>query len=53
MLIVTTTQGATRLHEQSIPPAVQVTGVLQTDLLSAQAVCAVRSCQIILVEGGP
>jgi riboflavin biosynthesis pyrimidine reductase len=57
VLIVTTTQAATRLHERSIPPAVQVAGVHQTGSLSAQAivqaVCGVRPCQIILVEGGP
>ena len=57
VLIVTTTQGAAGLHERSIPPAVQIAGVQQTGLLRAQAiiqaVCEVRRCTTILVEGGP
>jgi len=57
VVIVTTTQGATRLHMRNIPPSVQVADVQQTSLLRAQAivqaVCEVRPCQIILVEGGP
>lgn len=57
VLIVTTTQGAARLHEHSIPPSVQVAGVQQAGLLRVQAivqaVCEACPCQIILVEGGP
>jgi riboflavin biosynthesis pyrimidine reductase len=57
VLIVTTPQGATRLNARRIPPTVQVAGVQQMDSLRAQtivqAVCGLRSCQIILVEGGP
>lgn len=57
VLIVTTTQGAARLCERSIPPAVRVVGVQERSHLCArsivQAVCEARPCQIILVEGGP
>jgi riboflavin biosynthesis pyrimidine reductase len=57
VLIVTTTQGAAGLHARSIPPAVQIAGVQQTGVLRAQeivqAVCEVRHCTIMLVEGGP
>lgn len=57
VLIVTTTQGEERIHEQSVPPAVQIAGVQSAGSLSAQAilqaVCAVRQCNVILVEGGP
>ncbi len=56
-LIVTTMQGAEHLHAHHPPPMAQIVGVPQTGLLTAQAiiqaVCAVRPCQIILVEGGP
>ncbi len=46
VLIVATTQGEQRLRAQSVPPSVQIAGIVQ-------AVCEVRQCQIILVEGGP
>lgn len=57
VLLVTTTQGEERIREQPIPPSVQIATVQRAGVLSAraivQAVCAVRPCQIILVEGGP
>lgn len=57
VMIVTTIQGAARLRERGIPPAVRVAGVQQTGRLRAQAIvqaaCAARPCQMILVEGGP
>jgi riboflavin biosynthesis pyrimidine reductase len=57
VLIVTTTQGEARIHVQSVPAAVQIAGVQGAGSLSAraivQAVCAVRQCNLILVEGGP
>jgi riboflavin biosynthesis pyrimidine reductase len=57
VLIVTTTQGEARIHAQSVPAAVQIAGVQRAGSLSAraivQAVCAVRQCNLILVEGGP
>ncbi len=57
VLIVTTLQGQARLHEHSIPPSVQITAMQQAGPLHArtivQAVCKVRPCQVILVEGGP
>ena len=57
VLLVTTTQGAERIHTQHLPPAVQVIGINHATSLSAQeiiqAVCEVRPCQTILTEGGP
>lgn len=57
VLIVTTPQGAERIHEQLLPSAVQVvapqsTGVLRIHAI-LEAVNAVRRCDRILVEAGP
>jgi riboflavin biosynthesis pyrimidine reductase len=55
--IVTTPQGERHLRAQRIPPGVQIVCVPGTLHLSAQeivqAVCRVRDCTMILVEGGP
>jgi riboflavin biosynthesis pyrimidine reductase len=55
--IVTTPQGERHLREQPIPPGVQIACVPGTPDISAheivQAVCRVRDCTLILVEGGP
>ena len=57
VLLVTTTQGEDRVHVQRVPAAVQIAAVQPSGSLSAQAivqaVCAVRQCTVILVEGGP
>jgi riboflavin biosynthesis pyrimidine reductase len=57
VLLVTTTQGEERIRTQHIPAAVQIAGVQRAGSLSpqaiVQAVCGVRPCQVILVEGGP
>ncbi len=57
VLLVTTTQGEDRVHVQRVPAAVQIAAVQPSGSLSAQAivqvVCAVRQCNVILVEGGP
>ncbi len=57
VLLVTTTQGEERIRAQRVPAAVQIAGVQRAGSLSpqaiVQAVCGVRSCQVILVEGGP
>lgn len=57
VLLVTTTQGEERIRTQHVPPSVQIAAVQRAGVLSAraivQAVCEVRSCQVILVEGGP
>ena len=57
VLLVTTTQGEERIRAQRVPPSVQIAAVQNAGSLSAaaivQAVCAVRQCQVILVEGGP
>jgi len=57
VLIVTTPQGAERIHEQPLPPAVQVSAVQGTGVLSVRAILeavnAVRQCDRILVEAGP
>lgn len=57
VLIVTTGQGEERIREQSIPSWVEVMGVQEAGILSAeailQAVCSASECEIILVEGGP
>ncbi len=57
VLIVTTTQGEEHIRAHSTSPAVQIAGIQHTGSLSAraiiQAVCAMRQCTIILVEGGP
>lgn len=56
--IVTTPQGEKRLREQGLPSGVRIMCVPgETLRLSAQemvqAVCQVRDCRTILVEGGP
>lgn len=55
--LVTTSQGEKRLHAQGVPPDVRVVGIPGEIRLRAkeivQAVCLVRACHIILVEGGP
>lgn len=55
--IITTQRGEQRLRAQSIPPGVRIVQVPETPHLDAlaivQAVCQVRPCSIILVEGGP
>jgi riboflavin biosynthesis pyrimidine reductase len=57
VLLVTTTQGAERIHAQRLPPGVEVSAVPSTGSLSAQAILQavndVRQCKVILVEGGP
>jgi riboflavin biosynthesis pyrimidine reductase len=57
VLLVTTVHGESHIRAKPLPPAVQVVGLSRTDSLRAQeivqAVCEVRQCQIILVEGGP
>lgn len=57
VLIVTTTQGMRRIYEHNIPSLVQISGVQSAGSLSAhailKAVCDVRQCNVILVEGGP
>jgi len=57
VLIVTTTQGMQRIYEHNIPSSVQISGVQSAGSLSAhailKAVCDVRQCNLILVEGGP
>jgi riboflavin biosynthesis pyrimidine reductase len=59
VLIVTTAQGAERLHEQSIPPSVQIAVASEQrhNTISAQAIIAavnsLRPEGMILVEGGP
>ena len=57
VLLVTTMDGEQRIRAKRLPPTVQVVGLNSADTLSAQeiiqAVCKVRQCQIILVEGGP
>jgi riboflavin biosynthesis pyrimidine reductase len=57
VLLVTTTQGEERIRAQHVPAAVQIAGVQRAGSLSPQAiiqaVCGVRPCQVILVEGGP
>jgi riboflavin biosynthesis pyrimidine reductase len=56
-LIVTTTDGAQRLHRRALPPSVQIADLHSSGRLSArailQAVSDIRPTQIILVEGGP
>ncbi len=57
VLLVTTTQGEQRLRAHRIPSSVQIAAVQHAGSLSAQAiiqaVCAVHSCQLLLIEGGP
>jgi riboflavin biosynthesis pyrimidine reductase len=57
VLIVTTRRGADCIYEQHLPPAVQVSAVPGTDILSVsailEAVNAVRQSDRILVEAGP
>lgn len=57
VLLVTTMHGESRIRAKGLPSAVQIVSMKDTDSLSAQeivqAVCKVRPCQIILIEGGP
>jgi riboflavin biosynthesis pyrimidine reductase len=58
VLIVTTSQGAERIHQQQVPPWVQVVDVVgQAGSISVQAILEAvshaRHCKIILTEGGP
>lgn len=57
VLIVTTADGLQRLHEQAIPPPVQILAVQNEDSLTARdilkAVNTVRQSEMILLEGGP
>jgi riboflavin biosynthesis pyrimidine reductase len=57
VLLVTTVQGAERIHEQRLPPSVQLSVVQNTGPLSARAILEAvhlaRQCEVILVEGGP
>jgi riboflavin biosynthesis pyrimidine reductase len=57
VLLVTTTQGAERIHAQRLPPGVEVSAVPSAGSLSArvilQEVNRIRQCGVILVEGGP
>lgn len=57
VLLVTTTEGEARLHEQLLPPSVQIAAVPQVEILEARqivrAVYAACSCQVVLLEGGP
>jgi riboflavin biosynthesis pyrimidine reductase len=55
--LVTTPQGEQRLREHLIPPSVQVVCLPEAPPFPAQAiiqaVCRVRDCTLILIEGGP
>ncbi len=57
VLLVTTMQGEERIRTQRVPPSVQIAAVQPAGVLGAHtilhAVCGVRPCQVILVEGGP
>lgn len=57
VLIVTTTHGAEHIHAEHLSPSVQVLALQTAGSLSTrsilQAVCRVRQCDVILVEGGP
>jgi riboflavin biosynthesis pyrimidine reductase len=57
VLVITTPQGAQRIHTQQVPPWVQVVDTGQADAISARAVvdevARVRRCDVILTEGGP
>lgn len=57
VLIVTTTQGAERIHAEHLPLSVQVIALQSVGSLSTrsilQAVSHVRQSDVILVEGGP
>jgi riboflavin biosynthesis pyrimidine reductase len=57
VLLVTTAQGAERIHTQRLPPGVEISAVPSAGSLSArailQAVSRVRQCEAVLVEGGP
>jgi riboflavin biosynthesis pyrimidine reductase len=57
VLLVTTSQGEERIRTQRVPPSVQIAAVQRAGSLNSraivQAVCGVRPCQVILVEGGP
>ena len=57
VLLVTTAQGAKRIHAQRLPPGVEVSALPSAGSLSGrailQAVNRVRQCEVILVEGGP
>ncbi|MGH7450436.1 MAG: RibD family protein, partial [bacterium] len=57
VLIVTTTNGAHRIHERNLPQSVQVAAVEGTGLLSARAILdavgRARQSDILLIEGGP
>ncbi len=57
VLLVTTTQGAERIHAQRLPPGVEVAAIPGAGQISAQAILQavnrVRQCAVILLEGGP
>lgn len=57
VLIVTTTSGAERIHQQRLPPSVRVAAMQSPGLLSArdivEAVSQVSPNDLILIEGGP
>ena len=57
VLLVTTMQGAQRIHALSLPSTVRVTATGDTHFLKAQdileSVKQTRQCETILVEGGP
>jgi riboflavin biosynthesis pyrimidine reductase len=57
VLLVTTTQGAERMHTERLPSSVQVSALQSAGSLSAQAILQavnhVRQSDVILVEGGP
>jgi len=57
VLLVTTLQGAERIHAHRLPPSVQVSVLQSAGSLSAwavlEAVSHARQSEVILVEGGP
>jgi riboflavin biosynthesis pyrimidine reductase len=57
VLVVTTSEGAQRIHEHALPRSVQVEAIQQAGSISAravlEAVSAVRQSDLVLVEGGP
>jgi riboflavin biosynthesis pyrimidine reductase len=57
VLVVTTKHGYERLSSQNIPTSVQIATIAKNTRLSAQdilnEVTRIRSCNIILTEGGP
>jgi riboflavin biosynthesis pyrimidine reductase len=57
VLIVTTTQGQSRINAQRVPASVRVLAIESNGPLSARAILEevthVRKCEVVLTEGGP